>query len=216
MPYIDSMKSKGKLLAIIGSQRKNGNSYILAKTVLDSIDADYEIAQLAEKKIEFCDLCGKCLKSDCVLDDDFNQILERMKSVDGMIFVVPKYIFLASKFLCFLERLATIRHMRQHVGYNTTAKNPDYRLFTKTLFCVLVGSGRGTVEEEILRIVVHYTKDLGLVLVPHDLPPFLGVSIKSGDAIGEVLKNREGVEECKKLVVKLVASIKGNNPTAVP
>ena len=63
------MKSKAKLLAIIGSQRTNGNSYLLAKTVLDSIEADYEIIQLADKKIEFCNLCEKCVSNDCVLED---------------------------------------------------------------------------------------------------------------------------------------------------
>jgi len=123
------MKSKAKLLAIIGSQRTNGNSYLLAKTVLDSIEADYEIIQLADKKIEFCNLCEKCVSSDCVLEDDFNQIFEKMKSADGIVFAVPKYIFLASKFLCFLERLDTIQHMRENMGYKIAFKNPDYRLF---------------------------------------------------------------------------------------
>ena len=45
------MKSKVKLLGIIGFQRINGNSYQLARKVLDSVDADYEIVQLAEKRI---------------------------------------------------------------------------------------------------------------------------------------------------------------------
>jgi multimeric flavodoxin WrbA len=209
------MKSEVKLLAIIGSQRINGNSYQLTRTALDSVDADYEIVQLAEKRIEFCDLCGKCISSDCVLDDDVNQILEKMTTADGIIFAVPRYIFVPSKFLSFLEKLATICHMRQHKGYDVTFKNQDYRLFAKkTPFCIFVVSGTGKVDEETLQTVTHYLKDLGLELVAHDSPPFLAASIKGGDIVGEVLTNREGIEECKRLAEKLVASIRRGDSTA--
>jgi len=206
------MKSKAKLLAIIGSQRTNGNSYLLAKTVLDSIEADYEIIQLADKKIEFCNLCEKCVSSDCVLEDDFNQIFEKMKSADGIVFAVPKYIFLASKFLCFLERLDTIQHMRENMGYKIAFKNPDYRLFPeKKPFCIFIASGTGNVEKETLQKVVHCIEGLGLKLVPYNLPPFFGVSVKAGDDIGEVLRNKEGIEECKKLIEKFIDSIESSD-----
>jgi len=206
------MKSKAKLLAIIGSQRTNGNSYLLAKTVLDSIEADYEIIQLADKKIEFCNLCEKCVSSDCVLEDDFNQIFEKMKSADGIVFAVPKYIFLASKFLCFLERLDTIQHMRENMGYKIAFKNPDYRLFPeKKPFCIFIASGTGNVEKETLQKVVHRIEGLGLKLVPYNLPPFFGVSVKAGDDIGEVLRNKEGIEECKKLIEKFIDSIESSD-----
>jgi len=202
------MKSKVKILAIIGSQRKDGNSYSLTKTILDSVEADYEIVQLAERALEFCDLCEKCASSDCVLEDDFNQIFEKMKSADGIVFAVPKYVFLASKFLCFLERLDSIRHMRRHMGYRISPENPEYSLFPKKKpFSIFVVSGTGKVEKETLQIAADCIEGLGLKLVPHDLPPFLGVSVKGGDEKGEVLRNREGVEECKKLLEKLVDSI---------
>lgn len=206
------MKSKAKLLAIIGSQRKNGNSYLLAKTILDSTEADYEIIQLADKDIKFCNICEKCVSSDCVLEDDFNQILEKMKSADGIVFAVPKYIFLASKFLCFLERLATNQHMREHMGYKIAFKNPDYKLFPgKKPSCIFVASGTGNVEKETLQKVAEYIQYLGLKLVPHDLPPLFGVNVKAGDDIGEVLKNKEGIEECKKLTEKLIDSIESSD-----
>ena len=46
-----------KLLAISGSHRKDGNSYLLSKAVLDSLGCEYEIIQLAEKDIDFCTAC---------------------------------------------------------------------------------------------------------------------------------------------------------------
>jgi multimeric flavodoxin WrbA len=206
------MKSKAKLLAIIGSQRKNGNSYLLAKKVLESAGADHEIIQLANSYIEFCNLCEKCLSSDCVLEDDFNKILEKMKSADGIIFAFPKYVFFASKFLCFLERIATIQHMRENMGYKIASKNPDYRLFSaKKPFCIFVTSGSGKIEKENLQIVADYIEGLGLELIPHDLPPFVGVNVRAGDDVGEVLKNIEGITECRKLTEKLIASIENRD-----
>ncbi|MDH5482436.1 MAG: flavodoxin family protein [Candidatus Bathyarchaeota archaeon] len=202
------MKPRAKLLAIVGSQRVDGNSYFLAKTVLESAKADYEIIQLADKKIEFCNICEKCINSDCVLEDYFNNIFEKIKGADGIVFVLPKYIFVASKFVCFLERLATINHMRKHAGYEITFKNPEYRLFSgKKLSCIFVASGTGKVEKETLRIVAEYIEDLGLRLVRHDQQPFLGVSVKAGDAKGEILENKKGIENCKKLAEKLIDSI---------
>jgi len=206
------MKSKLKLLAIIGSHRKNGNSYLLAKKVLESIGVDHEIIQLADSYIEFCNLCEKCLSDDCVLEDGFNKILEKMKSADGIIFAFPKYVLFASKFICFLERIATIQHMREHMGYKIAFKNPDYRLFSaKKPFCIFVTSGTGKMEKENLQIVADYIEGLGLELVPHDLPPFVGVNVKAGDDAGEVLKNTEGIEECRKLTEKLIVSIENGD-----
>jgi len=202
------MRSKVNLVAIVGSQRRNGNSYSLVKTVFDSLDADYEIVQLADREVAFCNLCGKCISDDCVLEDDFNEILEKMKRADGIVFVVPKYLFVASKFLCFLERLNTINHMRKHTGYERTFKNPDYKLFTEKPFCMFVTSGTGNVEKQILEIVLDYIEGLGLRLIRYDKPPFLVVSVKAGDRKGEVLDNKQSIEECRRLVEKLIDSIK--------
>jgi len=202
------MRSKVNLVAIVGSQRRNGNSYSLAKAVLDSLDADYEIVQLADREIAFCNLCEKCISDDCVLEDDFNEILEKMKHADGIVFVVPKYLFVASKFLCFLERLNTINHMRKHTGYERTFQNPDYKLFTEKPFCMFVTSGTGNVEKQTLEILLDYIEGLGLRLIDYDKPPFLVVNVKAGDRKGEVLDNKQSIEECIRLVEKLIDSIK--------
>jgi multimeric flavodoxin WrbA len=206
---LNSMKTK--LLAIVGSQRKNGNSYSLAKTVLESFDADHDIIQLADKKIEFCNLCEECIDKDCVLEDDFNEILAEMKKADGIILAVPKYLTAPSKFLAFLERLATIVHIRRHMGYGGPPKNPDYRLFSEQKpFCVFALSGTGKFNKRDLRNFTDYTESLGLTLVSHDHPPFIAVNVKAGDDKGEVLKNKAAIERCRKLAQKVIMSTKKN------
>jgi len=198
---------KPKMLAIIGSHRKNGNSYTLIKTILDNIDANVQILQLSDKEIQFCTLCEKCINDDCALQDDFNEILHAMKEADGLVFVVPKYLFHASKFLAFLERLATVTHMRQYQGYKTGPRM-DYKLFSGKPFCMLNTSGTGKTETETVRVTTEYLQGLGLTLIQHDLAPFLGANIATGDEIGSVLKNREGIAEGRGLVEKLTDSLK--------
>jgi len=196
-----------KLLAIAGSQRKGGNSYLLAKEALKSVKVDYEIIQLAEKKLEFCDLCGKCDTRDCVLNDDFNQILKKMVEADGLIFSFPKYFSLSSKFLCFLERLVMIHHCKEYHGLRKTGITPDPNftpLFKGKPCCLFVVSGSGKGGEEPLKIAAHEVERMGMKLILHDSWPFLGVAVKGEDK-GEVLEDKKGIEECRKATRKLIS-----------
>jgi multimeric flavodoxin WrbA len=196
-----------KLLAIIGSHRKNGNSYTLAKTVLDNIDVNAQIIQLSDEEIQFCTLCEKCTNDDCTLQDDFNEILHAMKEADGLVFTVPKYLFHASKFLAYLERLATINHMREYRSYERGPRT-EYKLFSDKPFCILTTSGTGETETETVRITTEYLQGLGLTLIQHDHAPFLGANIATGDKIGSVLKNTEGIAEGRRLIEKLATSLR--------
>ncbi len=197
-----------KLLGIVGSQRKDGNSYLLAREVLDSLGVDYEIVQLADKNFQFCTVCEECVSKDCVLDDDFDEVFGKMKDADGFVFSVPKYLFAASKFLCFLERLCTVRHMRKHGGYSVNPQSLEFKLFSgEKPFCIFVVSGTGEVDDQMLKVVADYIEATGLKLVHHDKAPFVAVNVKAGDDRGEVLKNKEATEECKHLARKVVDSI---------
>jgi len=200
---------KPKLLAIVGSHRKDGNSYALVKAVLRRLDADFRIIQLADKKVDFCILCDKCIDEDCVLEDDVNWLLAEMRKADGIIFALPKYLDVPSKFLAFLERLNTIVHMRRHNGYSGPPQEPDYELIVdKKPFCLFALSGTGKFSKKDLRTVVEYIQNLGLNLVKHAYPPFIAVNVKAGDEKGEVLKNDTAVRQCKELAQKVIVSAK--------
>jgi len=196
---------KPLIFAVIGSHRRNGNSYSLVKKVFESTGVDHEIVQLADKKIQFCTLCEKCMEDDCVLEDDVNGIIRKMLKADGFVFAVPKYLGAPSKFLAFLERLDTITHMRRHMSYSGPPKNPDYALIPGGKpFCLFALSGRGKFSKKDLHTIVDYTESLGLRLVKHDLPPFIAVNVKAGDEKGEVLENKKAVDQCEGLVRRVV------------
>jgi len=199
-----------KLLAIIGSQREYGNSFLLAKEVLKFFkEIDYEIIQLAKKEIKFCNLCGKCRSMDCPLDDDFNNILEKMKDADGIIFSYPKYSFpIPTKLLCFLERLEIISHFRrQNVSdyseeFKTRRKLPPP--VKEKPCCLFAIADPGESVEDCLEIVANEVKSLGMKLVYHGSRP--GAHAE-GKYRGDVIKDEKGIEDCRKLVRKMIDSI---------
>lgn len=193
------------ILAVTGSHRRGGNCFSLVKQVLESTGVDYQIVQLADKNIQFCTLCEKCSDADCVLEDDLNDILRKMMKADGFVFAVPKYLDAPSKYLAFLERLATITHIRRHTGYSGPPKNPDYTLIPgQKPFCLFALSGLGKFGKKNLWTIVDYNESLGLRLVKHDLPPFIAVNVKAGDQKGEVLENNRAVDQCERLAQKVV------------
>lgn len=199
---------KPKILAITGSQRKNGNSYLLAEAILKSTSCKTTIIQLSDKKINHCTVCGECVNKDCILDDDLHEIMEKMSEADGIIFVIPKYLLAPSIFTAFLERLATITHMRKHEGYGGGVVNPEYSLYQGLKpFCVFALSGRGEFNEELLTHIVRHTEYLGLKLVKHGSPPYIAVNILAGDNKGEVLNNKEAISQCKALCEKLITTL---------
>jgi len=87
-----------KVLALNGSPRKDGNTGIMIKTVLEELDKEgieTELIQFSGKTIQGCKACMKCFdKKDnrCVFDnDDFNECLEKMIEADGIILGSPTY-----------------------------------------------------------------------------------------------------------------------------
>ena len=131
-----------------------------------------------------------------------------MQVADGLVFSLPKYLFVGSKFLAFLERLDTIVHMRRHGGYERKLGNPRTELFSGKPFCIFFTSGTGQVENEILRIVEEYIESLGLKPVFFDEPPHLAINVRTGDSEGEVLHNKKAIKECRTIVAQMASGIK--------
>jgi multimeric flavodoxin WrbA len=84
-----------KVLGIVGSPRKNGNTEIVVKAALEAaagLGAETDIVLLAEKKVAPCDGCGACAKTKrCKIKDDFAEVFEKMASADAMLFASPAY-----------------------------------------------------------------------------------------------------------------------------
>jgi multimeric flavodoxin WrbA len=101
-----------KVLGIVGSPRRNGNTEILMAHTLKAVTEsglDTELICLAGKDIRGCNACMACSKKEeCPIDDDLFPIYLKMKEVDGIILSSPVY---------FGSATAVIKALMERTGY---------------------------------------------------------------------------------------------------
>ncbi|OGP52895.1 MAG: hypothetical protein A3K30_00170 [Deltaproteobacteria bacterium RBG_13_51_10] len=91
-----------KVMIVMGSPRKKGNSAILAKQVAAGAKAGgaaVETFYLHDMNIKPCTACDACRKKkdiDCVLDDDMQKLYPKLRSADAIVIASPIYWFTVS------------------------------------------------------------------------------------------------------------------------
>lgn len=87
-----------KVVAFNGSARKDGNTAILVKAVLEELNKEgirTEFIQLAGSGMRGCNVCGKCFSDQdrrCgITGDILNGCIEKMLDADGIILASPVY-----------------------------------------------------------------------------------------------------------------------------
>ncbi len=84
-----------KVVGIVGSPRKGGNTERLVAEALRVVEADgleTELIRLAGKTIQGCDACQRCrAEKRCVVEDDFGPIFDKMVEADGIVVGSPVY-----------------------------------------------------------------------------------------------------------------------------
>jgi len=92
-----------KVIAIVGSPRKNGNTELLTAHTLKAIaeeGLDTELIRLADLEIKPCNACMLCQKEEkCSIEDDLFPIYLKMKEADGIILASPVYYGSASSLI---------------------------------------------------------------------------------------------------------------------
>lgn len=124
-----------KVVLINGSNRIGNTNYLL-KRISDKID-DTEMISLRDKRIEYCRGCLACHNVNrCIIDDDVNEIINKLVEADLIIFGVPNYFDnVSGLFKNFVDRL--------HPLYKSEL------IANKKVIFVYVGGGNedGTKEE---------------------------------------------------------------------
>jgi multimeric flavodoxin WrbA len=84
-----------RVLGIVGSPRKNGNTEILMNEVLGvarDAGCEAETFLMSEKQVAPCDACGTCFETgSCVVQDDMQELYEMLDRADAVIFGSPVY-----------------------------------------------------------------------------------------------------------------------------
>ena len=99
------------VVAFNGSPKKEGNTYHTINIVAEELKKDgieVEIVHVGDKMIRGCLACGMCFKNKnerCVIDDEVNGWIQKMKEADGIILGSPvHYSSIAATMKAFLDR----------------------------------------------------------------------------------------------------------------
>ena len=71
-----------------------GNCELVVKAIASSVPggASLRMVRLADKNIQPCNACYKCLSGDCPLKDDFSAVLSAILDADAVIVAAPTYV----------------------------------------------------------------------------------------------------------------------------
>ncbi|MFT8313115.1 MAG: flavodoxin family protein [Clostridium sp.] len=100
-----------KVVAFNGSPNKNGNTYEAIKVVAEELEKEnieVEIVHVGNKVIRGCLACGGCsrnMNEKCVINDEVNDWIQKMKEADGIILASPvHYSGIGGTMKSFLDR----------------------------------------------------------------------------------------------------------------
>jgi len=188
-----------KILGLVGSQRRNGNSYLILKEALKGCLEEVEIVQLAEMRINWCNACGLCKDSmKCVMEDDVGVIFDKIAEADAVLFSIPRYLPIPSKFMTLIERIGALYHHKLEADPTF-----DFPLKGKLFGLVVVSAGGGRQALEALtEMTFQIIHCWHMKLITADSYPYLGVLAK-GEKVGEVLEDQTAIEHVRELIRKL-------------
>jgi len=169
-----------KVVGIIGSPRKNGNTEILTAHALEAIaeeGIDTELIPLAGLDIRPCNACMACDDGEqCSIKDDLFPIYLKMKEADGIILASPVY---------FGSATALVKALMERAGYIARQNgNP----FSRKMGGPLVVARRAG-QNFALAQMTFWFQVLGMVV-----PGSTHWNIAFGKKRGEVSNDEEGME----------------------
>jgi len=99
-----------KILGIVGSKRKNGNTAALVKKTMTPFEEselfETEIIYIGDLNIEGCRGCEGCAVTNrCVIKDDMQEVYKKLRQADSIIAGSPTYFYnMTSEMKKFIDR----------------------------------------------------------------------------------------------------------------
>jgi NAD(P)H-dependent FMN reductase len=141
-----------QILVISGSRDRQGKTAQAINSILKGVSkagAKSEVVFLTELKLERCRQCnpdgwGICRSEHrCIIEDDFDSIVNKIKSADLVVFANPVYFAdLSESMRGFLDRLRRTRFMVGSVP--VPGRPPTSQGIPAIAYCYAGGSGNGT------------------------------------------------------------------------
>jgi multimeric flavodoxin WrbA len=128
-----------------------------------------------------------------------NFIIDKIVKANAVIFSVPRYLPISSKFMALTERIGALYHSELEAD---PYFHPPLEGKPFALIVVSAGGERQALEalKEIAFQIIHCWHMKPVIT---DSYPYLGVLAK-GEEIGEVLKDQKTIEQLTELIKRLV------------
>lgn len=142
-----------KIVCLLGSPRKKGNSSAIARRFLDrakALGAETESFHLNSLSYRGCQSCYACkTKLDqCVLKDDLSPVLEAVKEADVLVMATPTYYGdLSGQMKCFVDR--TYSYLKP--DYLTNSQPSRLAPGKKLLFIITQGAADETMFDQVFQ-----------------------------------------------------------------
>jgi multimeric flavodoxin WrbA len=111
-----------KILGINGSPKgEKSQTRRLVMAVLEGArrtGADVTFVDICDLEIRYCTACGTCYaKGECIHDDDYPNLLDKMLDADGIVFGSPNYInSVTAQLKTLFDRMADSIHCQYFTG----------------------------------------------------------------------------------------------------
>ncbi len=175
-----------KIIGIVGSPKKDGNTSYLVETALKSAKsagADTDIINLGSVNIEPCVACDICkAMGECGIEDDIKEILEIMMESDGMIIGSPVYFgSVTSQLKILIDRSRPLRG--------------SFRLKNKVCGAIAVGGSRNGGQESTISVIHDFLLIHDAIIVGDGAP----MAHYGGTGVGDTKIDGIGIETSKNL-----------------
>lgn len=178
-----------KVVAFNGSGRKDGNTYLMLKTVLEELQQEgigTELVQMAEHgPIQGCTACHKCMERknmECAIDKDpFNGYFEKISGADGLLLGSPVY---------FSDITAGMKALIERTGFVQRANGNVLR---RKVGAGVVAVRRAGANHAFSSM--NYLFLISEMIIPGASYWNMGIGLKPGD----VLADNEGIQTMKTL-----------------
>jgi len=179
-----------KVLGIIGSPRKNGNTDIMVTEALKAATengAETEKIHLSDYDLKPCDGCKTCFETgECHIPDDLMKLYNKVKTADALILGSPVYFHhVTAQMKLFIDR----------AGYLNLARGrTDFKNKVAGAITVAGGTGHHSTIEELLSFITTCRMTI----------PYMGWVAGTASKKGEVAQKTSSLERAGELGTAIV------------
>ena len=190
---------KVKVLGVVGSPRKNGNTAKLVQRALKGAmsvpGVETELYELAGKKIHHCTGCLNCAETGaCVFKDDFPDFVTRYMQADGIIWGSPIY---------HMSITGLMKNAIDRLGNSTLCnwvmRGLDMPRLSKVCGTLTVGAHRYGGQDSVNVFMIQSSLVMNGVAVSGDtmLGSYIGAAANTCGATLERIRSKDAVLEDK-------------------